>query len=325
MDALSLVKKHADYDVLLNEFDFKSIDSGNKEIRCACGLHGGNNPSAFVVNKDNGLWFCHTGGCGGGDIVTLVEKKLGLTFTESVEWLSNRFNIDLQGVDLIERTELQQSELKAFTKAIRARKGKNVNVIQLPEGKKLSSFRDFKKETLQLFSLSYHDKVIVQNKENKDVELRNRIMFPIISNDVCIGYGLRRTVSTHQPKWFYQPLNLVLGNHLYNYDNVRNSDELYVVEGMTDVMAFTDIGIPAVATFGAHMTEEQERILLRSGATLVIAYDGDDAGIRAKDKVLKRLNNKANLYYIDFKPGEDPANISREELMNYVRSKKRHY
>lgn len=324
MDALTLIKKHADYDVLLKEFDFKSINSTNKDIRCACGLHGGNNPSAFIVNKDNGLWYCHTGNCGGGDVISLVEKKLNLTFVEAVRWISNRFEIDINGMEIVERTSIQQDELKKFIKATRARKKKEFNNINLPEGKKVISYKGLQRETLETFGVTYHENVTVTNKENKEVELQKRLLFPIIQNNSVVGYGLRRTISTHQPKWFYQPTNIVLGNCLYNFDNINGKNVLYVVEGMTDVMAFEELGLTAVATFGAHMTEQQARMLLRTGAEIVIAYDGDDAGIIARNKALNILNNKADLFYIDFKSNEDPASITREELKEYVRTRKRH-
>ena len=324
MDALTLIKKHADYEILLKEFDFKSINSSDKDIRCACGIHGGNNPSAFIVNKDNGLWFCHTGDCGGGDVVTLVEKKLNLSFMDAIRWLANRFSIDLNGMDIVERTSMQQNELKKFIKATRARKKKECNVISLPSGRKVTSYRDIKHETLDLFNVTYHDTITVRNKEGREVELKQRILFPIVQGGQIIAYGLRRTVSTHQPKWFYQPTSLILGNYLFNYDNAIGKETLYVVEGIVDVMVFEELGYTAVATFGAHLTEEQARLLIRTGAKIVIAYDGDSAGVAARNKALEVLNNKVDLFYIEFEEHQDPASITREELQSYVRSKRRH-
>lgn len=324
MDALTLIKKHADYDLLLKEFDFKSINSTDKDIRCACGIHGGNNPSAFIVNKDNGLWFCHTGECGGGDVVTLVEKKLNLSFMDAIRWLANRFSIDLNGMDIVERTSVQQNELKKFIKATKARKKKEVNEISLPVGRKITSYRDIKRETLDLFNVTYHDIVKVHNKEGREVELKQRILFPIVQGGHTIAYALRRTVATHQPKWFYQPTSLILGNYLFNYDNAVGKETLYVVEGIVDVMAFQELGLTAVATFGAHMTEEQSRLLIRTGSKIVIAYDGDSAGVAARTRAFEMLNNKVDLFYIEFESNEDPASITREELHAYIRSKRRH-
>ena len=47
--------------------------------------------SAFVINKDTGLWYCHTGNCGGGDIFTLVERFEDFSktdFPRTVQWLA---------------------------------------------------------------------------------------------------------------------------------------------------------------------------------------------------------------------------------------------
>lgn len=43
---------------------------------CACPLHGGDNETAFSIYFDKGRWkwHCFTGNCGGGDVITFVEK-----------------------------------------------------------------------------------------------------------------------------------------------------------------------------------------------------------------------------------------------------------
>ena len=323
MDALTLINKSVEYEKLLEKLDFKSINSSDSYIRCACGLHGGNNPSAFVVNKSNNLWYCHTGGCGGGDIVKLVEKKFNIDFIEALHWITENFDIDISNMEIKERTLQQEDELKKFIKANKARKREKMNSIIIPEGKKLKSFRNFNESTVRKFELQYHESIEVQTNKGKPLELYKRILFPITFQGEKVGYTLRRTVSTHFPKWFYQPLNLETGDMIYNYDNIVSMTTVYVVEGIVDVMAFHEIGILAVSTFSSNMTEQQARLLLRANVDIVLAFDGDDAGRRATDKAIKLLQNKVNLFRIDFQEGEDPANISREELIKYVSSRKR--
>jgi len=50
--------------------------------RCACPLHGGENETAFSIFHKEGkdYWKCHTGDCGGGDVITFVQRWQGLDF-----------------------------------------------------------------------------------------------------------------------------------------------------------------------------------------------------------------------------------------------------
>jgi CHC2 zinc finger len=76
---------------MTNSFDFKWLKSRisiqqvlsayqlddrlkqkNDTLCAPCPLHGGNNPTAFRVELNRGLWHCFTH-CGGGDIVELVR------------------------------------------------------------------------------------------------------------------------------------------------------------------------------------------------------------------------------------------------------------
>ena len=140
---------------------------------------------------------------------------------------------------------------------------------------------------------------------------------------LTIGASLRRTKETDIPKWSHQPINIKTSNLLYNYDEAIDAESVVIVEGAFDVWAFHEIGITAVATYGAHITDEQYRMLLQCRADLILAYDGDVAGRKAQREVLKRLRGKANLYTIHFDDGEDPASIKREELRDKYESRRK--
>ena len=64
MDAVTLLIKHLDAEKLLEHYDFDRIKSDGDMIRSSCKIHGGNNPTAFVINKETCLWYCHTSDCG---------------------------------------------------------------------------------------------------------------------------------------------------------------------------------------------------------------------------------------------------------------------
>jgi DNA primase len=165
--------------------------------------------------------------------------------------------------------------------------------------------------------------------------MTNRLLFPIRFKHTLLGVSLRRIKASDNPKWLHQPAHIDTRELLYNFDACENADTIVITEGIVDVWAYHELGIHAVATFGAHLTDEQYRMLMRTGADLVWSYDGDDAGRIAtqkavlgyKDKSGKFIKgmfqNKANNFIVEFADGEDPASISREELKRRYENKRR--
>lgn len=315
MDAVTVINNNLDVEKLLNYYGFENIKSNGNTIRCCCKIHGGNDDTAFVINTETGLWYCHTGGCGGGDIFTLIQIMEKVDFITSVRWLSNFFNIDIQGMDIKERTENYLKEIKKFILMMRKRSKKQFEEFFIKENiREVTSFRQFKEETLQHFKLGYVESVTLIKKNKEEYKLFNRLVIPIIFKGLQIGLSFRRIKSTDFPKWSHQPVNLEAGEILYNYDATTNQPIIVICEGITDVWAFYEIGVVAVATLGAHITEQQYKLILKTGADVVLAFDGDEAGRLATQKALKMFKNKVNLSQITFNEGEDPESIEREEL-----------
>lgn len=59
----------------------------NRNRRCACPLHGGENPNSFSVFEGDGgwQWKCHSGDCGSGDLIAFLQKRDGLSFPSALE------------------------------------------------------------------------------------------------------------------------------------------------------------------------------------------------------------------------------------------------
>ena len=329
MFAVDKIVQNVKIEKLLEHYGFNITLQEGDMARMACKIHGGDNPTSFAVNLETGLWFCHTGDCGGGDIFTLVERMERFTgksaFSRAVEWVASFFDVDINNLEISERKSKSAKELENFMKnMITTRKKKIVEYNINTELRNVRKFRDFKSETLELFNLQYCETITLNKRGGGTYSLRNRLVFPIVFKGVQVGAILRRTKSSDVPKWSNQPLNLSTKDILYNYDATVGSRRLVICEGLTDVWAFHEIGIPAVATFGAHLTDNQYKLLLKTGSDLVFAYDGDEAGRLATQKALLMLKNKANLSVIKFEQGDDPASITREELLELYGKQERY-
>lgn len=315
MDALTLLNEHMDMHKVLEHYNFDKISPEGSMIRSCCKLHGGSNPSAFVVNTSNNLWYCHTGDCGGGDAYNLVMHIEEIPFRDAVFRVAEILGVDIENFTITERKASHIKELKSFIALMKSRKKKDVHAYSIKEEiRAVKKFRAFLPETLQHFGLGFVESVDLMSRDGKPYTLRNRLVFPIMQGGVQVGISFRKVKANDYPKWSHQPASFETKEVLYNYDNVQQEPIITIVEGIPDVWACYEAEIPAVCTFGAHLTDEQYRLLMRTGADLVWGYDGDEAGVNARNKACAQFRYKANQWYIPFHVEEDPDSISREEL-----------
>ncbi len=112
-------------------FNYDNVQSGyNDEIRCACPVHDGDNPTAFCYSINHKSWRCYTNHCEEGNftIFGLVKKLLAkqygreVSFRESVVWLANLLSIpiDAEGEQSPESLEIfklvNQAKIKSKIK-----------------------------------------------------------------------------------------------------------------------------------------------------------------------------------------------------------------
>ena len=317
MDAVSVIKKNMDVEHILNYYGIDFKHNGGY-IRCACPIHKGDNPTAFVISEDF-LWACHTNAtCGVGDVFTFVEKMEDMTFPQAVDKVAQILQIDIDNLIIAERKNDYLKEIEKFMKYIKSKvkdKKEVKEYVPRAEATSVKRFRNFKEETLRHFDLTYTKKIELEKKDGDTFNLYERLIVPIYVNNTKIGVSLRRVRAKDNPKWFHAPHTIQTGSILYNIDSCKEYDEIIVCEGMFDVWKWYEAGFEnAVCTFGANLTEEQYRIILRSGKDVVWSYDGDEAGIQATKKAVNMLRYKANQWIIKMPDGLDPEKCEIQEL-----------
>jgi DNA primase len=89
--------------------------------------------------------------------------------------------------------------------------------------------------------------------------------------------------------------------------------EVFFVEGYTDVIALADKGFLAVASMGTSVTEGHLKQLWSMSSRPYVAFDGDLAGRRAAERfvdiALPHLSHNRSIKVISLPPGVDPAEI----------------
>ncbi|MEL6739608.1 MAG: DNA primase [Planctomycetota bacterium] len=124
--------------------------------------------------------------------------------------------------------------------------------------------------------------------------LRHRLIFPILNQaSKPIAFGGRRIRDEDDPKYLNSPDTPVFdkSSTLYGLhraqQSIRKRKSAVVVEGYTDVIACHQHGHDnVVATLGTALTPGHARVLKRLCETVVLLFDGDEAGQRAADRAL---------------------------------------
>jgi DNA primase len=164
---------------------------------------------------------------------------------------------------------------------------------------------------------------------------RERIMFPIKSvTGRVLGFGGRTLKKDKkEAKYINSPETKIYNKStvLFNLDlakdQIRKSDECFLVEGYTDVIGLHKKGIyNVVASLGTSLTQEHTKLVKRFTNNLTFIFDGDEAGIKASLRGIDiALKNELNIKAIALPEGEDPDTFSNkndnEDLLKFFDEK----
>ncbi|MEM1359728.1 MAG: toprim domain-containing protein, partial [Bacteroidota bacterium] len=112
---------------------------------------------------------------------------------------------------------------------------------------------------------------------------------------------------------------------------VRKLDNVYMVEGYTDVISLHQNGVQnVVATSGTSLTPGQARLVKRQTQNVTLLYDGDKAGIKAALRgVDVLLIEGLNVRVVILPDGEDPDSymqkVGTTAFEEYLTSKRRDF
>lgn len=278
---------------------------------------------SFMVSPEKGIWHDFSSNKG-GDIFTFVMEMEGLTFREALEKLAQQAGVELKrysGSDkaLAEHKNRLYEALELATKYYQFCLSKNKTVCEYVFYK-----RNMNKKTVETFRIGYapsSGRALVDfltkrgftKKEMEDAGLLNRfggdlfkgrMTIPLMdAGGRVIGFTARiLTNDKNSPKYLNTPETILYnkGRHIFGLsqakDAVRRSEFVVVVEGNMDVISSHQAGVlEAVATAGTAMTENHLKSFSRMTNDIRLAYDGDEAGVRAAERAVQ-MASKFGIY-----------------------------
>ena len=316
---------------------FLELKKSGANFKACCPFHGETTPS-FVVSPAKQIYHCF--GCGaGGDSIKFVMEYEKLSYPETIEKLASMYNFNLDYEDNAEKkqdTKILEEVNKYYQKLF----VNNENVKEYIHKRGISEFSIEKFEigyapvsidTINFLKSNHYnlndaiDLGVIDNGTNglysRFIE---RITFPIYSITAkLVGFG-GRTITGHNAKYVNSPQTklfnksrLLYGYHLAK-EQIYKKNQIIVCEGYLDVIMLHQAGFnTAVATLGTALTQEHLPLLRRGEPKIILAYDGDNAGLAAAFKASVMLSqSEFEGGVIIFADGLDPADMVHNGKIN---------
>ncbi|MDM5263165.1 DNA primase [Sulfurovum sp. XTW-4] len=331
---------NASIESLKNSIDIVDVIGSYIELRKAganykanCPFHGEKTPS-FVVSPSKQIYHCF--GCGvGGDSIKFVMELEKLSYPEAIEKLASMHNFSLTYT----KGSSDYSDAKRVLEAVGQWYVKNLNHNET--AMKYLLDRGISQNSIETFEIGYVPSggeviqflqrallplpkaaeagIIAQNENGNGYYARlvERITFPIYSTSgSLVGFG-GRTISNHPAKYINSPQTklfnksrLLYGYHLAK-ESIYKNKKIIVCEGYLDVVMFHQAGFKeAVAGMGTALTPEHLPLLRKGDPKVILAYDGDKAGVAAALKSAQMLSVAGfDGGVVLFPDGQDPADL----------------
>ncbi len=310
-DAVAEVKSRLDLIEVIG--GYVTLHRAGRELTGLCPFHAEKTPS-FTVSPERQVWYCH--GCHeGGDLFKFIEQIERIDFRQALEMLADRAGVELESGPRSDRgagrRRRRSIELNARAQAYyqhvlwAAPAGEPGRSLLRDRGVDEALARRFGvgfapaggagEDALARYLTGKGGATVEELVEAGLVHpqrggrtrdrFRDRLVFPIRDErGEVLGFGAR-ALGDAKPKYLNSPDSAayhksaaIFGLDLARAAIVRQHAAV-IVEGYFDVLAAHAAGVEhTVASSGTALTREQVHSLGRIAETLVLCFDGDDAG-----------------------------------------------
>gem|GEM_PF-5872791 len=162
---------------------------------------------------------------------------------------------------------------------------------------------------------------------------KNRVIIPFLLDESLVGFcavdllGKEEWLRQHplqndgDYKKVLYPKNFKSGEYLFGYDDCeKQADYVILTEGAREVMKLWQMGFRnSVAVLGGNVTDGHILLLSKKAPkSIVLMFDGDDAGYLFTEKASGKLNKLFNIKKCLLPIGKDPKNLGKEEATKMV-------
>ena len=340
----------ASIEILKNQLDILEVISHYIEVKkmgssykACCPFHQEKTPS-FVINANKGFYHCF--GCGAsGDSIKFVMEYEKLSYIEAIEKLAQIYNVTLEYSNENKKNDdfkildfMNQYYQSMLNSAVESYITERGIITEM----KMRFELGYAPNNYEIMTQMQRNFINLQNALNVgvlgvDIEngtkryyarLTQRLIFPIRSaQNKIIGFG-GRTLGNHPAKYINSPQTKLFNKSqvLYGYPQAKESiyrlNSIIITEGYLDTIMLHQAGFTnAVATLGTALTREHLPLLAKGNPKIILAFDGDNAGMQAAFKAasLLSLAGKEGGVVL-FDGGLDPADMVKNGEIEELKS-----
>ena len=341
MDAVSDIKQKLSVDEVIG--DYLELKRSGRNFK-ALSPFTNEKTASFVVSPDKQIWQCFSSNKG-GDMFTFVQEVEGVDFRGALEILARRAGLDLADYD--QKIDKDLAKLKSSIyemHEIAARMYQKQLVSEKTALEYLKS-RQFNRQSVLDFSLGYAPAGgkflvdILRRKGFRDQDIikaglavrkgpdvldmfRGRLMIALADGQGrIIGFTARTLRKDGVPKYLntpqtplYDKSRHLFGLHLAK-DAIRQDDSGVIVEGNLDVVSSHQAGVKnVVASAGTALTLDQVKQLSRLTKNVYLAYDQDNAGLKASIRAIEVAQSAdIKIDIITLPEGKDPDDLIKKD------------
>jgi DNA primase len=218
----------------------------------------------------------------------------GRTYFESVRFIKSKeqqTNIE----DEVAKQLIVKPDYNQFDEVLIKRL--NTQAMDAPRAVRYFAGRQITEDSMKKFLLGFSEK-------------QDMVTVPVHSpSGMPVGF-VGRSI---EGKEFKNTPGLPKSKVLFNLHRVKTADKVYVVESSFDAIRLDQVGLPAVATLGANVSNFQIDLLQKYFNNIIVIADNDEAGGNMKTRIEEKLGARVSVLQLN-KEYKDIGDMSNEDI-----------
>ncbi len=242
------------------------------ECQCKCPFHK-DKVASMSINIKKGLYYCHA--CNEkGNLFNFVAKLKSIPVADVI----NQYAIETGTIGHLDKTEISEKSIALLH---------NPKALKNLEQKKLIN-----KETIKRFSIGFDgDRYLIPLKDSQG-NIINVIKYKLTERKIADKTVFLKGRATT----------------IFPYDNINKSDEIFLMEGLTDCLLANQLGLNAITAPNGANTWKREWTSMLAGKTVYICYDSDRPGKVGGHRVASHIYGIAKKVFFKFIKGAKDFN-----------------
>lgn len=335
-----------------------TLKKKGNNLQACCPFHN-EKTASFTVNPARNIFKCF--GCGkGGDAITFVMDAQGKTYPDAIRYLADLYKIEVRenGATTDPKHD-EKTQMRTTAQVITAHFA--LSEVDDNPGRRYWTERGFKDETLDEFQIGYCDgkkpshvsdeqlKAVGAINEKGNFIFFKRTIIPLHDrHGRPVGWA-GRTLETGKDvaKYINSPETLIYQKNRFLFNlhraapHIRQTGEIWIVEGYADAMALWQVGIKnAVALCGTALSDQQAEALKAFNGNrhlrFILAIDNEttkgkdnykDAVAKALSAIIEKLAPIGEIRQLVYpksckdaadivQRGIDPATVEKVDAIN---------